>query len=474
MPASFVEHWKITQDGMHGTMVLAQRGYDERTDLVLDDQLHSADGILQGRKWDQNSNGEITYLRGIHHRSDVSAAALAALAPGVTLLGMLPGTQPAYVVRVDPPEGRLEYVYYDASTFFIDRMDVALDGSRHIVTYDDYRRTGGHMLAWHVHTLDVHTGVQDDRTLTSVDLDAVPDAAVAIPTASNPLVLSQSPAALPALILSDRIILTVRIKGRAINLLLDSGASGIAIDPGILDALRIPRFGASTGSMAGNYAVSRAVVPAIVLGSATLRNTLVEAIPFTQWGNDHTPIAGLVGFDFLDAAAYKIDYVNGTVTAMDAASFTPPPGAYAQPIALDDGVPVVGATIAQAVGEHFVLDTGADRSVLYSQFVHDHPSAAADQGLGTQIRDAFPFETAFSGVGGRVSYHPVQVAPFTFAGVTFRNWLFDATYDAAGFEREDYDGLIGQDVLRYFDVYLDYPHSRIYFVPNARYTNRFG
>jgi hypothetical protein len=474
LPPSFVEHWHLTQDGMDGTMIVAQRGNDERTDVVLNEQLRSADGVLQGREWQQNSNGEITYPQGFHRRGDISASALRTMTSGVKLLGILPGTPEMYVVRVDPPGGRLEYVYFDASTFLIDRIDEALDGSRQEFTYSDYRSAGGHLVPWHVHTLDVKTGVERDRTLTSIDLDAVPDAALAIPAASSPLVLAHSPAALPAHILSDRIVLTVHIKGRAVNLLLDSGAGGITIDPGILDALKISRFGKSTGTMAGNYAMSHAIVPEIDLGDATLHNIAVDAIPFTMWGDEHTPIAGLIGFDFLDTAAYKIDYVNGTVTAMDDASFAPPAGAYEQTIALDDNVPVVSATIGATLGEHFVLDTGADRSALYSQFVHDHPQAATDQGLGTQLRDAFPFETAFSGVGGKVSYRPVQVAPFAFGGVSFRNWLFNATYDAASFEGEDYDGLIGQDVLRYFDVYLDYPHNRIYLVPNSRYTDRFG
>ena len=38
----------------------------------------------------------------------------------------------------------------------------------------------------------------------------------------------------------------------------------------------------------------------------------------------------------------------------------------------------------------------------------------------------------------------------------------------------NYDGLIGQDFLRNFDVYLDYPHSKVYLVPNDRFRARWG
>jgi hypothetical protein len=477
LPSSYVEHWTLTQDGMTGSLVVTTRGTDERQDLVLDDTLRTATGTLKGREWEQNATGEISYPQGIHRRNGVDADALRTMGTGVTFLGMLSGATRSYVVRVDPPNGRLEYVYYDASTFLVDRIDQALDGTRDIFLYDDYRNTDGHMVAWHIHAITAKTGIERDRRLQSFDSSTpVTDGAVAIPASSHPLVLATSPAELPVHIFSDRIVVTAHIKGRAVNFLLDSGSSGILIDPGILSALGIPTFGKSAGTMAGNYSLSHAIIPEIDFGSVSLHNAAAAAIPFTWWADEHTPIAGLMGFDLLDAATFKIDYVHGAVTAIDPATFTPPAGAFSQSIALDDNVPVVTAMIANAHGNHFVLDTGADRSTLYSAFVQGNALSGADQGLGTQLRDAFPFETQFAGVGGKVAYRPLQLGPFTFAGETFSNWLFDATYgtSAASFEWEDYDGLIGQDVLRYFDVYLDYPHQRIYFVPNSRYTDRFG
>lgn len=474
-PSSITETWQVTRDGLTGTLVITRRDNDEREDQQLGGKLHTAGGVFEGRAWRQNENGEITYPSGVHKRDEIDAAALHAGGPGVTLLGTLATDPPSYIVRLDPPGGRLEYVYFDASTFLVTRIDEAFDGTRYILTFDRYRDVGGRMTAGHVHTLVARTGVERDRTLQSADVEARPqDAAVAMPTPASPLSVAHFPVELPARILSDRIILETHIKGRAVNLQLDSGASAIAIATSVLDALNIPKIGTSVATMAGTYTVSHAIVPELEIGDMTLRNVAVDAIPFVELADDHTPVAGLVGFDFLDTAVFKIDYVKGTVTALDPTTFTPPSNAVSENIALDDDVPMLGATIGNAVGKTFVLDTGADRSAIYSAFRRAHPQAVADQGLGTRMRDAFPFEMQFSGVGGRVSYDPVQVQPFSFGGVTFSSWLFDATYDAASFEGEDEDGLIGQDVLRYFDVYLDYPHGRVYFVPNSRYTDRFG
>lgn len=48
------------------------------------------------------------------------------------------------------------------------------------------------------------------------------------------------------------------------------------------------------------------------------------------------------------------------------------------------------------------------------------------------------------------------------------------TLDPSKFDLEDYDGLLGQNFLRYYDVYFDYPHGRILLAPNPRYNERFG
>ena len=102
-----------------------------------------------------------------------------------------------------------------------------------------------------------------------------------------------------------------------------------------------------------------------------------------------------------------------------------------------------------------MLDTGADRSTIFSRYGDAHPQELRDRGLGESMNDAFPFINDFSGVGGTVDYRPLQVGPVVVSGWSFPKWLFEMTQNAPSFELEDYDGLIGQDFLRNFDVYLD-------------------
>lgn len=469
---SLKEHWTTHYSGLDGSQDVYVRGDDERIDTVLGD-LHSASGVLKGAQWHQNHNGEVIVESGLHRRSAIDGKALASGGPGVALIGKVVDAN-AYIVRVNPPGGRLEYVYYDITSALITQIDEAYEGTRDIVTYDDFRTTDSVTRAWHYHTITARTGSERDHKLQSISTDAVTDAQLAIPASSTPVRVPDPIATLPAKILSDRIILCTEIGGKSVNLQLDSGADGIVIDKDVLVALHIPLKSNDTGVMAGNYSISQAIAPRIDIGPVSLENVVVDAIPFVQFADDKTPVAGLIGFDFIDGVVLHIDYNAGTVQAIDPAKFTPPANATAIPIALDDNVPMVGATIGHSQSSHFIMDTGADRSTLASAFVLAHPSDTVDQGLGDQLRDAFPFETVFYGVGGKVTYRSTQVGPFTFGGQTFAKWLFDATYGAASFETEDYDGLIGQDVLRYFDVYLDYAHQRVYLTPNERYHNRYG
>jgi hypothetical protein len=90
------------------------------------------------------------------------------------------------------------------------------------------------------------------------------------------------------------------------------------------------------------------------------------------------------------------------------------------------------------------------------------------------MSSSFPFIGNILGVGGKVEVRPVQVSSLGIGSITLPDWLFEVSHNAPSFEAEDYDGLIGQDVLRNFDVYFDYSRSMMYLVPNDRYRQRWG
>lgn len=476
-PHTRYEKWTYTSEGLSGTQVVYVSGNDSREDDSLG-PFQSSFGQLAGTKWRQNENGLTIRLKGIHREDDADARALRNAAKpdsGVTLLGETAAPQAAYVVQVDPPGGRKEWLFLDKTTHLVVRRDQVWEDQRVIETFDDFRKTAAHTDAWHVHMSDGRKYNDEDYKLDALELDRPIDAArFVIPADRRSMyTVPATTAALPAKIIDDRVIVTVTINGHNEFFQLDSGASGIIIDDKAAAKLGLKTFGRSTGATAGTYVQSRTIIPQAAIGALNLRDVAVESVPFLNMADEKTFVIGLLGYDFIAGSVIHIDYLNQKVEAIDSAAFVPPAGATSIPVALDDGVPYATGSVAGVRPTSFIIDTGADRSTLFSTFALRHKSAMVDQGLGDAIEAAYPFVDHVRGVGGTINVRSTQVKNFQFAGLTFNDWLFMVTQERKSFEGEDFDGLIGQDFLRNFDVYLDYSHARVIIVPNDRFKARW-
>lgn len=475
-PASSVETWSYAADQLSGTQVDYRAGQDYREDTVLG-PFATSEGSLRGRRWSRNANGLTVALTDLHRKDEVTDRAFVRpeeRGSGVTLLGQVSQPVTAYVVRAAPKGGRLEYRFYDAETYLLVRTESIVEDRRVITTYDDFRTYNGRRRPWHIHASDGKPYNEYDWKLQSVQYDVAIDPGKFAAPSSEALV--SAPSArwnVPAKLVDDRVIVTAEMGGRKVNLQLDSGASTVLLNRSVADSLKFASYGKTTQTVAGSYTATRTVVPELHVGEGVLRNLSVTSAPFEEWEDPKTPIAGLLGFDFISGLVLHIDYEHETVEALAPSGFAPPQDAIVLPVRLDDRVPVISVRLGNTVADHFILDTGADRSMMFSAFAQAHPELR-DQGLGEQYEEAAPFFNRISGVGGEVKISHLQVPELKLGSAAFPKFLFTVSHNAAAFESEDFDGLIGQDVLRNFDLYLDYPHLRIYLVPNRRYHDRWG
>ncbi|HEY2474714.1 MAG TPA: aspartyl protease family protein [Candidatus Cybelea sp.] len=469
------EKWRISIGAMTGTLTYVQSGRSFRADQMLGPS-STAWGSWAGRAWQMNANGQVSVASGLHRSDDIDNSAFRRGGVGVTLLGRVTQPVDAFVVRVEPPGGRLEYRFYDANTFRLDRLEEMRDGRRVTVIFDDYRTTDGLVEPWHIHTTDGFATNDEDRVLLSLQVGTpIASSETAIPSDRLTLIAPTSlPAPIPATMSGDAFVVPVKLGAYTVNCVFDSGADGIVIDSAVIAALGLKTYGRITSETAGTYVESDVVIPTMSIGNVTLNDLHARSLPFTQWTDTGKPIAGLLGYDVIRSAVWHLDYARGTIEALPPATFTPPTNARTLVATFDDDVPTIGVTIDGLAGPAFVLDTGADRSAIFSRYADAHPRELRDRGLGESMNDAFPFINDFSGVGGTVDYRPIQVGPVVVSGWSFPKWLFAVTQNAPSFELEDYDGLIGQDFLRNFDVYLDYPHDKVYLVPNDRFRERWG
>lgn len=438
-----------------GVRHTARRGGDFRT-AVDEGPLHSESGSLGGVAWRQNENGETIVARrepGLAQREALT-----------TSVERSPPPLTGYVLATLDATGYGTKLYVDGATWRIVRREVVARSGTTVTVYDDFRRVGGFERAWHWLTDDGHPENRGEYRLLSASDAAVGDAELAIPADRRKVVqfppATQS-AALPVSFSGGQIFVRVNIGSRAVDFLLDTGASEIAIDENVAQQLGLPLYGVhSYAGSARRFSGGRVIVPEMRIGPLTMHDVVAITVPSVNVSSGKRRAVGLLGFDFIDALGLKIDYARGAVDAVPSEAFVPPAAATVLEARLEGGSPQVDVRVNGALGERFVIDTGNSGSFLiFDFFARRYPGALVDLGGGGG-RDR-----RFRGIGGSVQTAPYQLETIDLAGFQFHDFVGYRVLATSEFAIND-DGLIGSDLLRYFDLYVDYAHSRLYLAPN--------
>lgn len=438
----------------------------------------TSSGRLHGQRWSHNENGYTRLMTGTHEEDERSDQALEDALHGktggsVNLLGQVSTPVPAYVVEVNPQAGRHEWLFFEMSTGRLVRREEARLGHRRVWTFDDFRTTNGVTEPWHQHLDDGYAGNDLDVRTQRIAYDVPVDPSeLAMPVTTSPLHFPQgvTDVRLPAKIENGAIIVRLMIDGRGLDFQLDSGSSGIALDPSVAHELGLQTFGERSRTIAGTFEASSAIVPRIGVGTLTLDNVKIDCLPFNYEINGQTRVVGLLGYDFFAGAVVKIDYDAGTVDAYDPASFVAPAtDAYRVPMNLDDEVPTVRATLGTSDADDFIVDSGSVFVVVFQTFAKAHPTDLPPVSYTIADKTYFPLITA-QGVGGLFSLQPVTIKRFAVGDVLDDFQAYDIADSVQEFQGEDDDGLLGYQFLRYFDVYFDYKDSVMILQPNARHA----
>jgi hypothetical protein len=473
-----VERGSVEQDSLSGSYTEVHAGKNYRATITTGPFVH-AFGLYRGQLWRQDDNGVVVLMNGVHRRDEIDEEALHGDVSdpknGVRLLGEVNSPFAAYVVEVNPPGGRLQWLFYDKTSGLLKRVERMYPDRRTTTTYEDFHTVNGVTAPWRSRSSDGRPNNDEQWTITSLTYNAkVGENELRIPPQSSGLVAfppGVGSVALPARIVDRHVIVRVVINGRGLDFILDSGSSGIAVDRQVLAQLGIAAVGSATQTMAGTYERTKARIPQIDIGALRMRDVVVSSFPFSTAHGPAVRAVGLLGFDFIANAVLRIDYLHGLVEAIEPRTFIAPAGAVPVDAALDDGVPFVRAQVGDAIGEHFVLDTGATANILFSAFTSAHPGDVADEGGGMSFNEVNPVYNG-KGVGGSLALRATQVKRLRFAGTDFDDTLLFKTSANRPFEGEDEDGLLGYDLLKYFTVCFDYPQRRLYFLPNSLVPKR--
>ena len=255
-----------------------------------------------------------------------------------------------------------------------------------------------------------------------------------------------------------------------LNFILDTGSGGISLDSTTVVELNIPTE-PSTRTIRGIAGVRQVNF----LYNATLRlpGLTVDSLNFHV--NDYeilssvygVKIDGIIGFSFLSRYIVHLDYDSLVVSVYSKGDFKYKKGGYTLKPLLTS-IPIISSNFRDddRFSARFYFDSGAGLCFLLSEdYASDSMVISPKKKL---------YLTQAEGLGGKTQMQlttvkEVRIGPYRFRKVP--TYIFDDTYNITAYPY--LAGLIGNDLLRRFNVTFNYPKKEIHLIPNSHYYSPF-
>lgn len=255
-----------------------------------------------------------------------------------------------------------------------------------------------------------------------------------------------------------------------LNFILDTGSSGISLDSTTAEYLQLKPIPSerTIRGIAGIRKVSflynqQLKFPGLTVDSLNfhINNYGILTAVYGE------RIDGIIGYSILSRYIIKLDYDSMRLSFHTKGTIRYPRGGYllkptisqlvAQPLRVRD---------EKAVNTRFIYDMGAGVCMLLSKdFISD--SDFTDKRKRHWVKEG-------EGLGGKIDMEltvikEVKLGPYRFRNVPIH--IFDDVNNVTSYPYMG--GLIGNDILRRFNVILNYAKSDIYITPNSHYGEMF-
>jgi hypothetical protein len=255
-----------------------------------------------------------------------------------------------------------------------------------------------------------------------------------------------------------------------LNFVLDTGSSGISLDSTTVDYLKLKSI-ATERTIRGIAGIKK--VSFIYNQQLHMPGISIDSLNFHI--NDYSiltavygeKIDGIIGYSVFSRYILKIDYDSMKISFCTPGTIRYPRGGYLLQ-------PTINMLVAQqlkvrdvkSVQSKFLYDIGAGLCMLFSRdFIND--SNFIDKKRKRWIKEG-------EGLGGKIDMEltvikEVRIGPYRFRNVPV--FIFDDENNVTSYPYMG--GLIGNDILRRFNVIFNYPKGDIYLTPNSHYTDVF-
>lgn len=424
-------------------------------------------GRYRGEAWYRDPNGSVIEER--DESIDDSSAEIAWIQDqsahtAVRVLGVTQMQPQQYVLAFKSSSGSDVTAYVDAQTNLLSRVEYSSGSAHSEAEYSDYHTVFGATIAFDERNSETNYPQNGNSVrITAWTENPTNDAVMAVPQ-SQPLFAVPTQMTLPASFTyqdgsTGDIVLHARINGQDVDLILDSGATDFVLDPGAASRLGLTVTGKQRSWIGGPLDESQTVAPEMTIGNLAMHNVAFTVLP-VDVNEEGAHSAGLLGCDFFESAIVGIDLKDQTLTLYPRATFDPSAlGVVAVPIRTNSCV-AEAAGMFEGVRNTFLIDTGADTTLLNHSYLMQLPHAQRE----SDTSSIFSSVGYIRFLGGAVATHTYVIDDFVFAGVQFRTGEVDVP-DVDVIEGDG--GIIGRNVLRVFKVYFDYADGLAFFKLNA-------
>jgi hypothetical protein len=256
----------------------------------------------------------------------------------------------------------------------------------------------------------------------------------------------------------------------SLNFILDTGSGGISLDSATVAQLGLPLqpsdrtirgiAGMRQVSFANNHRLN---LPGLQVDSLNFHINdygLLSAVYGFK-------IDGIIGYSFFKRYIVKIDYDRFTIEVFSPGTYRYPRGGHMLRPAIA-GLPMQYAEFAENQNflGRFYLDTGAGLCLLLSE---DYCADSAIFAPGKKF-----YNTVAEGLGGKKEMKLGVLKQFKLGPYKFKKvpvFVFDDEFNVTAYPF--LGGLIGNDLLRRFNLVVNYGRSEFHLLPNTHFREEF-
>jgi len=257
-----------------------------------------------------------------------------------------------------------------------------------------------------------------------------------------------------------------------LQFILDTGSAGISLDTATCVRLGIPLTPSDRivrglgGAKQVSFAMNRSLrLPGLVVDSLDFHVNDYELIS-QVYG---LQVDGIIGYSLISRYIVNVNYDTEDISIYTKGKHTYPKGGLLLKPSLTL-IPLINAPLKNGkrqVNTRYYFDTGAGMCLLLSnQFVKD-------SGLLARKRTKI-IETEAQGLGGKMSMQLTTMQEVRIGNYSFRNvptYMFDDVSNITAYPF--LGGMIGNDLLRRFNITLNYAKKEIYLLPNTHFRDMF-